>query len=467
LIFQFRYGAIKGFEKSVDWLIAKHGAENVLACTIHLDEKTPHLCAYVVPMHEGKLNARHFLGGREKLSKMQTDFANQMAEFGLQRGIEGSKATHTTVKEYYSKLNTPEKAISLPSVELSGIDLVRARLNPNEALKAAQEAFTASVTEQVKPIQAKSKAYDLTAKNEAQRNRALEVLRENSAQLRDIPLTEVAKAFEYQRRAKDSHDYDTPQGRVTLAFQEGKKGKCFNHDTGKGGGGAIDLVMIAEGVNYQEALRMLSDKFGSSAVISAAVEHTVTFAKNALNEQKPYISPAVVQENWPAVREYLLNVRRLAGEVVDKAYESGKVYADKFFNACFPTPSGCELRGTKGTFHGFRGSKSELWKLDGTGARIAFTESGIDALSLRQKGFEGTIYSSSGAAMKAVISTAKALHSQGKTIIAAFDNDTPGERYARELAQALPSIVERMRPVGKDWNEDLIDKKPRPPQLER
>ena len=94
------------FETAYAWLQAKHGAENVITATIHMDETTPHMAAYVVPLDEsGKLNAKKFLGGRDKLSQMQTDFANHVAEFGLDRGVKGSKAKHTSIKEYYSRLN--------------------------------------------------------------------------------------------------------------------------------------------------------------------------------------------------------------------------------------------------------------------------------------------------------------------------------------------------------------------------
>ncbi|MEL4639810.1 MobV family relaxase, partial [Acinetobacter baumannii] len=81
------------FKRSLEWLKQRHGAENVISTSIHRDETTPHLVAYVVPIDlEGKLNAREFLGGRSKLSKMQTDFYNEVKHLGLERGLEGSKA---------------------------------------------------------------------------------------------------------------------------------------------------------------------------------------------------------------------------------------------------------------------------------------------------------------------------------------------------------------------------------------
>ena len=100
----------KYFDDAKRWLEDRHGKDNVIATTIHRDESTPHMIAYVVPLVDGKLNAKKFLGGREKLSKMQTDFADNVGKsVGLVRGLEGSKAEHQTIKQYYSNINTAVK----------------------------------------------------------------------------------------------------------------------------------------------------------------------------------------------------------------------------------------------------------------------------------------------------------------------------------------------------------------------
>ena len=108
------------FKRSLEWLEHKHGKENVIATSIHRDETTPHLIAYVVPIDNGKLNAREFLGGRAKLSKMQTDFHEKVKDLGLERGLEGSKAEHKTVKEFYAELQEP-----LPKSEKININIQR------------------------------------------------------------------------------------------------------------------------------------------------------------------------------------------------------------------------------------------------------------------------------------------------------------------------------------------------------
>lgn len=103
-------------KKAQKWLEQKHGAENIIGAAVHRDEQAPHLVVYAVPIDKkGKLNAREFTGDREKLSQMQTDFAHNVGrEFGLCRGVMGSKARHTTVKQYYSAINKPSGAEITP-----------------------------------------------------------------------------------------------------------------------------------------------------------------------------------------------------------------------------------------------------------------------------------------------------------------------------------------------------------------
>lgn len=104
------------FATAVEWLKQRHGAENVVATSVHHDETSPHLVAYVVPLDsDGKLNAKSFLGGRAKLTAMQTDFAQAVSGHGLDRGIEGSKAKHQSIRDYYAKVNQTESA-ALPRI---------------------------------------------------------------------------------------------------------------------------------------------------------------------------------------------------------------------------------------------------------------------------------------------------------------------------------------------------------------
>lgn len=105
------------FAATVRWLEARHGKSNVVCVNMQRDETSPHLVAYVVPLTaDGRLSAKDFLGGRKVLSQMQTNFAEKIGKpVGLQRGVEGAKATHTTAKQYAAALQkNPTLAAPVP-----------------------------------------------------------------------------------------------------------------------------------------------------------------------------------------------------------------------------------------------------------------------------------------------------------------------------------------------------------------
>lgn len=144
------YQRLKGKEwtkyinEGLNWVREKHGKGVFYAC-YHQDETTPHLSVFTVPLDEkGHLNARSFLGGRAKLSDMQTDFHEKVSKkFGLDRGLMGSKSKHQTIRDYYGKMAELEKAIEPPKRKLLEKDedyaeRYKAQLRP--LLKMALEA---------------------------------------------------------------------------------------------------------------------------------------------------------------------------------------------------------------------------------------------------------------------------------------------------------------------------------------
>jgi hypothetical protein len=103
------------FLAAVDWLQKRHGRENVVSWSIHRDESTPHLVAYVVPLDDsGRLNAKKWTGGKVALSDMQSEFAREVGQrFGLWRGIEGSRAHHQTIKDWYAQVEQPSQHVTI------------------------------------------------------------------------------------------------------------------------------------------------------------------------------------------------------------------------------------------------------------------------------------------------------------------------------------------------------------------
>lgn len=208
------------FAAAVDWLERRHGAANVVAWSVHRDETSPHLVAYVVPLDEaGKLNAKRFTGGKAALSRMQTDFAETCGRrFGLQRGIEGSKATHTTIREYYGALNAPDFKHGRLSPEFVAPQVLEKRL------------FTSTVETPVQVAKRLSTAvrayYDPAVKQAAtaalERRRAQEMADTARAKAEAMK-TAQAQLLEAQREAAELRarfvDGLTPEQQQALADQ--------------------------------------------------------------------------------------------------------------------------------------------------------------------------------------------------------------------------------------------------------
>ena len=116
---------------NLKWLKETFGDENLVSCVLHMDEKTPHLHATVVPIVTGERIRRKREGEkkyetksgprlsaddvmrRSKLHEYQNNYAKAMKPFGLQRGIVGSTAKHQANSEYYKQqMNRYEEDIA-------------------------------------------------------------------------------------------------------------------------------------------------------------------------------------------------------------------------------------------------------------------------------------------------------------------------------------------------------------------
>lgn len=127
------------FKKSIDFLEKEFGKANIVATWLHLDESTPHLHVMMVPIDsKGVLNARHFFGSADKLSELQTKYAEVVSSLGLERGVKGSKAKHQPVKAFW------QRVFSEPaSAPLTKTDLLKASMGFKvDAVEKLQEQAT-------------------------------------------------------------------------------------------------------------------------------------------------------------------------------------------------------------------------------------------------------------------------------------------------------------------------------------
>ena len=172
------------FDNAKAWLREKHGADNVVSITRHNDEKTPHLSAFVVPLVEHdastrkrsvivgrdaqgnpvretreyltapsvNLSAKHFFGGAKALSELQTEFHRKVGvPARLDRGMEGSKATHQRVRQFYGNIALGEPDdIDVPTERLVLRKGLLTRTEETDAEFAGRVAQ--SVRRQLEPV---------------------------------------------------------------------------------------------------------------------------------------------------------------------------------------------------------------------------------------------------------------------------------------------------------------------------
>lgn len=142
---------------NLSWLRTTYGENNVVSAVLHMDEKTPHIHATIIPIvtserrkakreqKEGKRQYRKKkpqtvrlcaddVMTRANLKHYQNTYAEAMNKYGLQRGIEGSEARHVSTSEYYKELINQQESIQ----ENIG-NLLRQEKGVQEQLKQAKK----------------------------------------------------------------------------------------------------------------------------------------------------------------------------------------------------------------------------------------------------------------------------------------------------------------------------------------
>lgn len=208
------------FSDALAFLENRHRAENIVGVNVQLDEKTPHLVVYAVPLvHypattrtrnviQGKrggewvrgpktfdvpartaLSASYFMGRCDQLSELQTTFAEKVAiPHGLRRGLRHSAATHVTTKQYHQALTRGlAENLSLSPDYLARQGLLWDRESPEKHA----ERVTNFVVEHYAPTVARAATADLD------RRRADEM--EETARRTESALDEERQAHEQTR----------------------------------------------------------------------------------------------------------------------------------------------------------------------------------------------------------------------------------------------------------------------------
>lgn len=91
----------KFFAAAVEFYEERYGKQNIAYAQVHLDETTPHMHLGVVPMRDGKLQAKNIFN-RKELFAVQDDLPKFLEKkgFSLERGEPNGQRKHLTVNEF-------------------------------------------------------------------------------------------------------------------------------------------------------------------------------------------------------------------------------------------------------------------------------------------------------------------------------------------------------------------------------
>jgi len=450
------------------WLTNNYG-DRIVRAELHLDESTPHIHAYLVPLDEkGKLNCRGLLGGsRHSLSKLQDNFAAAMKPLGLERGIKGSKARHTEVQKYYTAVTkSPDATLDAQTIQYQLADRQLAIKKKQEMEKTAL-ALSKELEEKNKQIQELKLQ---VSHSENQANIWKSKYKDLADKVRDIPLERVAEELGLYPDDKDKYKWQSQENTISITGS-----KFYDWQHLKGGGGAIDLVMHVNQCDFKQSVAWLNERMGESAMLEAASYHARVIAQTEPVYQ--FTPPAQDVDKWQQVKTYLKSKRMLPSSMIDNLHDLGLVYADEKANAVFirrtlpeQIITGASLRGTTGTNNNFKGlargsKRDDGWFYFARGGqssepiqRVVLTKSPIDAMSkaiLERSESKKTLYLSvdRGGNLPLEFLT----HLREQSVLVALGNDATSEAMAQKIMEQLPSHCVRSQSKASDWNQDLIN----------
>lgn len=146
------------FEESKTFLTEFVGAENVVSAMVHMDEKTPHMHFFHVPVtQDGRLNANKIYT-RQSLRKLQSELPAylQSRGFAIERGVEqtpGSAKKHLDTREFKQQkeelARLAQESAALMRDSLQSLGILGQR---EEELKKSIEAYERQAEEAEKVL---------------------------------------------------------------------------------------------------------------------------------------------------------------------------------------------------------------------------------------------------------------------------------------------------------------------------
>jgi hypothetical protein len=273
--------------------------------------------------------------------------------------------------------------------------------------------------------------------------------KELAQHLRAIPLETVLPLCGAQKDHADKRKWHTSVGALSVTGA-----KFMNWHDSVGGGGAIDLVIHLNHLDFKAAVDWLAHHFPGAQPPPPVLP----------TPQSQLRLPPPDPSKLGRVKEYLAQQRGITPTLLDPLIQSGTLYADTRANAVFlllgkeSLPVGAELRGTtQRVWRGLApGSQKDLgcFSIPATPLprSVILCESAIDAISCFALHPHHRCLSTAGARPNP--RWLAPLLNQGCEVYCGFDADPTGDDIARAMI-ALHPTVKRLRPLEHDWNDVL------------
>ncbi|MCX6936459.1 MAG: plasmid recombination protein [Verrucomicrobia bacterium] len=328
---------------SLEWLREEFG-ENLLSATLHLDEKTPHVAAYVVPLAPAR-DGTVWLSGKKlfnpvSLVRQQDAYAKKLSSLGLERGVRGSQAEHRTLKSYYGQVTesvTKESEVNPPKFSAPEKALLESTSDYSKRVSAAANEQLALLSQKATSARlAASAARELqrTVRSQQRTNQKLATdlattrtsLRELSDLVRDIPLSDVLARLGWGDGEREGSTLIWRTGEHAISVTGAK---WYDHKSGKGGGKAIDLAMHVMSCGFADAVGWLAGQWSQvqvAAAVRVAADHYAALApRKSFTELWTYFAKPDSRATELA-REYLVTTRGLSAALIDEQIRAGLLH---------------------------------------------------------------------------------------------------------------------------------------------
>lgn len=214
---------------SLKWIRETYGEQNLVSAVLHMDEKTPHIHATVIPIVTGerrkagqeeqngkkkyrKKNPQDVrlcaddVMARHRLKHYQDTYAQAMNKYGLQRGVDGSLAKHISTMQYYKQLveqqdslqENIENLLGLEEEAMKKLKQVKGEINVQKMKGAAVNATTA-IADGVSSLFGGSKVKKLEAENENLKRNIVNLQKQVQAEQREQTKMENRHSSEINR----------------------------------------------------------------------------------------------------------------------------------------------------------------------------------------------------------------------------------------------------------------------------